>query len=207
MTSLPGGGPIKYPTSPSSSKIIVFHLGVTFNHPLGVLCPGGKEIKTYFDAMVAQMYARRDEYGMLGASGWSSQDRETHNSRLYIFYFRDVDGLHKFAHDKEHAAGWKWLSDFHRDGHHHIAAYHETFEVPRGGWETIYLNSKPTLLGDTVVNVKDGEKEGDGEDKWVRSLVSIDNSVGRGLKSMMARMGGRTAPVHVYDREFERDYE
>ncbi|KAK3342572.1 hypothetical protein B0H65DRAFT_223662 [Neurospora tetraspora] len=171
----------RYPNAPCSSPIVVFHLGVSYNHPLGPACPGGNEFYTHFMNMIKAMNEKKEEYGLLGMSNWKQTKRATHNAGLVIMYFRNVEGLHKFAHDKEHRDGWDFLHDFRKKGYNHITALHETFEVPAGAWESIYLDSPPILMGDTTIKVT----EKDGSSTWYKSLV--DASV-RPLTGMMNRM-------------------
>ncbi|KAK3940403.1 hypothetical protein QBC46DRAFT_261010 [Diplogelasinospora grovesii] len=175
-----------YGSTPSAQPIVVFHLGASFNHPLGLVCPGGKEVGEYFQSMTDALDKRGDEFGLLGASGFRGMNRESNNMLLMVMYFRNVEGLRKFAHDKEHRAGWKWFSDFQAKGNHHIGLFHETFEVPAGNWETIYLDSPPTLLG----NAKFTGLDGNDEWIWSSTLVDADHSAGpASLKGMMDRMG------------------
>ncbi|CCC09812.1 hypothetical protein SMACR_03368 [Sordaria macrospora] len=183
----------RYPNAPCSSPIVVFHLGVSYNHPLGPACPGGKEVYTHFMNMISAMNEKKEEYGLLGMSNWKQTKRATHNAGLVVMYFKSVEGLHKFAHDKEHRDGWDFLHAFRKKGYNHITALHETFEVPAGAWESIYLDSPPILMGDTSIKVT----EKDGSSTWYKSLV--DASV-RPLTGMMNRMarGKATARESTY---------
>ncbi|KAK3492756.1 uncharacterized protein B0T23DRAFT_148888 [Neurospora hispaniola] len=171
----------RYPNAPCSSSIVVFHLGVSYNHPLGPACPGAYELYTHFMNMSKAINEKKEEYGLLGMSSWKQTKRATHNAAMTVFYFRDIEGLHKFAHDKEHRDGWDFLHAFRKKGYNHITALHETFEVPAGAWESIYLDSPPILMGDTTIRVT----EKDGSATWYHSLV--DASV-RPLTGMMNRM-------------------
>src|SRR5256885_6842678 len=38
----------RFGSQPAASPIVVFHLGVRFNHPLGLLAPGAREVADYF---------------------------------------------------------------------------------------------------------------------------------------------------------------
>lgn len=176
-------------SKPAAQSLVVFHLGVRFNHPLGLLSPGAKEMGDFFKAMTDSLAAKRDEYGMLHFDMWRAGDRATNNSLMMIAYFRDVDALNKFAHDKVHRDGWDWYHRFaKKEGNSHIGIFHETFVTRPGDYETIYVDCPPTLLGAANVKVEsDNEKKApNGEETWTRPLVSADHPA---LRSQSKRMG------------------
>lgn len=129
--------------------------------------------------MANDLHKRKDEYGLISMSGWKSSDRLTNNTRLLTFYFRDLEGLHKFAHDELHREGWDMYnkSKYHKN----IGIFHETFVVQPGGHETMFVNAYPVLLGRGTVKsqTEDGEK-------YVNTLVSADVPA---LKTQWARLG------------------
>ncbi|KAK0710177.1 hypothetical protein B0T26DRAFT_805687 [Lasiosphaeria miniovina] len=174
--------------TPSEQRVVVFHLGVAFNHPLSVACPGGREVGGLFAAMEEELTRRAGEYGVLGVSQWVETARDTHNAMLVVVYFRSLDGLQRFARGDAHRAGWVFLDAFRAAGNHHIATFHETFEAQPGHWETLYTDSKPAMLGNArfkALGAGEG-KEGAGNWVWVRGLVSASDAR---LRSMMDRMG------------------
>lgn len=182
----------RFGTQAASQPLVVFHLGARINHPLGPLAPGARELGAHFQAMVAALQARRAEYGLLSVSQWRGQDRATSNVVMMIAYFRSVADLNRFAHDGVHRAGWDWYHGFVRaTGHRHLGLFHETFVSGRGDYETIYVDTAPTLLGGANVQVQgqgEGEAEGEGEREtaWLRPLVSADHPA---LRSQAKRMG------------------
>ncbi len=171
--------------TPASQPLVVFHFGVRYNHPLGILSPGAMEAAVRFRAMAAEL-STQPRYGLLGMTRWRGGDRDSNDTLMFVMYFRSVEGLQLFAHDRLHLDAWKWLSS---SRHRHIAAFHETFVVPAGGYETVYLDCAPTLFGATQALCKRGE-EGEEAEVWVKPLVSADAP---SLRSMMSRMGSRTA--------------
>lgn len=179
---------------PAAQPLVVFHLGVRFNHPLGLLSPGAKEIGDYFTAMIKALEDRRDEFGMLHISNWRAAERQSNNSLMIVAYFRDVDSLNKFAHDPIHREGWDWYLRFaKKEGNSHIGIFHETFVTRPGDYETIYVDCPPTLLGAANIKVDDagGEKVSQGGETWARPLVSANHSA---LRSQSQRMGGTALP-------------
>ncbi|KAG8164233.1 hypothetical protein KVR01_006151 [Diaporthe batatas] len=179
-------------TKPAAKPLVVFHIGVRFNHPLGLLSPGAKEIAGYFAAMVKELEQRRDEFGMLTITNWRGTERSTNNTLMNVAYFRDVDGLNRFAHDKVHRDAWDWYLRFaKKEGNSHIGIFHETFVTRPGDYETIYVDCQPTLLGaaNVQVNADDSEKvKTEEKETWIRPLVSANHS---SLRSQQGRMGTR----------------
>jgi len=96
----------QFDSKPSTKDIVVLLLGVRFNHPMGLLGPGAKQMAGFFAAMTKDLEANPEEYGFMGATQWINMaDRETKNEMLSVIYFKTTEGLHKFAHAKEHRAG------------------------------------------------------------------------------------------------------
>ncbi|KAK7748200.1 hypothetical protein SLS53_001455 [Cytospora paraplurivora] len=194
---LPSRSTGAFGSQPAAQPLVVFHLGVRINHPLGPLAPGAREMGKHFQAMASDLNERRDEYGMLGLSMWRANERETNNSTLMVAYFCDVQDLNRFAHDKVHREGWDWYQKFARNaGNTHLGIYHETFVTYPGQYETIYVDCAPTLLGATNLRVKVGD--GKDEETWTRPLVSADHSA---LRSQSRRMGstlGLEGEIEMY---------
>ncbi|KAF1990759.1 hypothetical protein K402DRAFT_389670 [Aulographum hederae CBS 113979] len=173
---------------PSNDSIVVFHLAARCNHPLGVLAPGMKDVGTYFTDMMADLEAHSEDYGMLGVQTYSGLGgRATNNETLIVGYFRSIEGVHKFAHGEVHCQGWDWWNR-NIKGLDHIAILHEIYEVPRGNWENIYVNSQPTGLGAARFRVG-GEKE----ERWVSPLVDATRGV---LATSNGRLGRKQIAEH-----------
>ncbi|KAL2264518.1 hypothetical protein VTJ83DRAFT_7028 [Remersonia thermophila] len=188
--------------------IVVFHIGVRFHHPLGPPgTPHARELGEYFQACHATLLSEAKKYGCLGGSayrGERSEGGDNSNMLLNVYYFRDLEGLERFAREKEgvHMKAWEWFdrlalsssSPAQPEGEggdgktansraRHFGIFHETFSVPAGRWETLYMNMPPTLLGAGSVAVKNAET---GREEWVKTLVDAE---GREFRSMRARMG------------------
>lgn len=106
---------------------------------------------------------------------------------MMVAYFKDVEGLNRFAHSKVHREGWDWYLRFVREtGYRHFGLFHETFLARKGDWETIYDDCAPTLLGAASVRLDDGADKADEEEAWIQPLVSADHPA---LKTQAKRMG------------------
>ncbi|KAM5342441.1 hypothetical protein ACJ41O_013407 [Fusarium nematophilum] len=186
--TVPGRATAQLPSSssgsfggrPGASPIVVFHLGVQANHPLGVASPGFSELGDFFSAMQRDLHARREELGLLGSSGWRGDERASNNTLMTAYYFRDVEGVHRFAHEELHRKAWDW---FGKAKFKHIGVFHETFCVPAQAYETVYLNCHPVLMGQSAVRTTgSGDEE---EERWTNALVSADTPV---LKTQWSRL-------------------
>ena len=164
---------------PATQGLVVFNLGVQWNHPLGVLAPGVARVSNDFLAMAKDLEARRAELGLLSVSTWRGSERETNTSFNLSFYFRDVESIHRFAQEDLHRRTWNW---YNAEKPTHIGIYHETFVVPARSYETMYVNCHPVLMGRGAVSCEG--KDGGG--RWLNTLVSADVPA---LRTQYARLG------------------
>ncbi|OAA39957.1 hypothetical protein NOR_05951 [Metarhizium rileyi] len=165
-------------TFASSQQLVVFNLGVQFNHPRGRLCPYGRDIGDKFTEMNNRLLERREELGLISVSEWAGFKPSTADTIMMSYYFKDVESIHKFAHEEMHRRAWDWYNSL-RPGH--IGIFHETFVVPAQSYETIYANCRPLMLGAGLVKCDEME----GPRNWRNTLVSADSV---GLKSQWQRL-------------------
>ncbi|KAB5518875.1 hypothetical protein GE09DRAFT_1230324 [Coniochaeta sp. 2T2.1] len=190
--SRPDEKPLFGPT-PAAEQIVCFHLGLRYSHPLGMFAPGAAEMHRHIATMYASLRQESEKYGCLGSTFWRTGGRESKNAGMAVFYFRSVEGLHAFAHDEAHRAGWDWFNGWlKKTGHTHLGIFHETFAAPAGQWETIYGDMPPTLLG-AANNVK-VLNEQTGEEEYVVPLVDYKHSQ---LRSKYGRMGWTDGKYHL----------
>lgn len=174
-------------SAPGEKGVVVFHLGARINHPLGALSPGGKEFIDQFMACNDALLKRAKDFGCVGGTAWRGDETASNNTILVVYYFRDIEGLNRFAHDAVHRQAWDWYSNefVKRRGHSHIGIFHEAFCAPAGSHENIYVNMQPVMMGAGSVQVKN---EATGKDEWVRPLVDASDPVWR---TQHLRMGAR----------------
>ncbi|KAI9663033.1 MAG: hypothetical protein M1821_008081 [Bathelium mastoideum] len=190
------------PASPPS--LVVFLLGFQINHPLGLLAPGGRTINQHFAALMDDIHTRADEYGLVGHMPLQGGVRGAKNDLVQLMYFRDVEGLHRFAHDPLHKAAWRWWNEAvgasqGKDGKKgrntipHLGIWHEAYVVQPGGWETIYAQTTPTGLGAGWVK-RQGGAGGEGEkaerEEWLSVMVDARRGAMRTSSGRMARSEG-----------------
>lgn len=166
-------------SKPSANSVVVFHLGFQINHPLGLAAPGMKEIGENFTAILKDLESNRDEYGLLTSSSWRGDERNSNNTLLNIYYFRDMEGLQCFAHGEIHRKVWDYMN---KTKPKHIGIFHETYSVPARAYENIYVNCHPVLMGRASVRTTPAGEE---DERWTNALVSADVPA---MKTQYARM-------------------
>ncbi|KAK5165478.1 uncharacterized protein LTR77_009007 [Saxophila tyrrhenica] len=177
----------KFGNKPSNQDVVVFLIGTRYNHPLGLLAPYAFKIAGYFIQMVKDLEDNADEFGFLGATSWQNTSAASSNELLVVCYFKNVDGLHKFAHSKYHLPNWNWWNKTVKEMPH-ITIFHETYHVPAGNWESIHVNSQIAGLGSTVVKVAE---EMTGKEVYTHPIVDASKGVLRTSAGRMARSDAR----------------
>uniref|UniRef100_A0A0B7K7Z7 Uncharacterized protein n=1 Tax=Bionectria ochroleuca TaxID=29856 RepID=A0A0B7K7Z7_BIOOC len=150
VTSQLPSGDGSYGTQPARDSVVFFNLGIQYNHPLGVLSNGAYEVSQFYLKMEKDLLARREELGLLSISKWHASERESNNTLIITFYFKDVESVHKFAHEELHR---KATDFYHKAKFEHIGVFHETLIVPAKNYETVYVNCRPVLMGTGAVRL------------------------------------------------------
>lgn len=196
-------------TPPPPQGVVVFHFGARFNHPLGVFAPGAQAMTRRFRQTLAAIEENRTEYSLLGGDLFRGGNaaRTSHDTIFLVLYFRDANGLQQFAASYVHREACGWLRQATAGGRHpHLSAFHETFVVSAGHYESLYINTAPILLGNTFIRAgsersedrnREIERSEDPENErsedqnqkeesvWLSSLVDADDAR---LRTMTARL-------------------
>ncbi|KAK6434621.1 hypothetical protein LTR95_009198 [Oleoguttula sp. CCFEE 5521] len=190
----------KFGSKAANRDLVVFHIGARCNHPLGLFGPGFKEMGEMFSQMIKDLEQHKSEFGFFGATSWlNASERGTSNETMVCCYFDNVEGLHAFAHSKYHQGAWNWWNKNYKS-HPHLSIYHETYQVPKGGWETIYVNSHLSGLGTATVPIRDEET---GEEVYASTLVDASKGV---LRTSAGRMARSLKADEHKDLEFAAPY-
>ena len=114
--------------------VVVFLIGARVNRPLAV--------RRWWPVVSAmpRMLRELQEDPALGLLGVTStlQGRGS----LMVQYWRDLESLLGYAHDPAHAhrPAWRDFNRSAREAGDAVGIWHETFVVPAGGHETVYVN-------------------------------------------------------------------
>ncbi|GAB7346249.1 hypothetical protein MBLNU457_4978t1 [Dothideomycetes sp. NU457] len=166
---------------PGQEEVCVLHIGTRTNSPLGVLEPGFREQGDMFAEMIADIKAQAEEYGFLGSTTWTGNDRSSCNTLMTVMYFRNADDVHRYAHSPLHTKAWSWYyKTIGPVGN--ISIFHEIYQVSKGAWEAIYANMAPMGLGATQFKLDDGSYKG--------PLVDATKGVMRSARGRMAKTKG-----------------
>lgn len=181
----PAAGKPMFGSRPAAEPVVVMHIGIRSNHPLGPRGPGSPEARKYFQNCIGLLVRRAEEFGCLGNTTWRAAERASNNSLMAILYFKSIEGLNAFAQDPIHREAWDWFVKYRHEAKaegRNLGIYHETFYAPRGGWETIFIDMPPTLLGAASAPVRNEET---GKREFVNTLVEANVP---SLKGQMSRM-------------------
>ena len=157
---------------------------------MGMLAPGFATLAQDFNHMEKDLHAQRDEYGMLGMrSCLDAAARTTGSEIVIVCYFRTLEGLQAFAHSPYHRKGWDWYT---RNMKHlrHISIWHETYHVPKGNWESIYVTSHSSGLASTAHEYFESEH---GVNMWASPVVDASKGL---LRTSVGRMSGSEGKEH-----------
>lgn len=179
-----------YGNKPANDDVVVFMIGTRSNHPFGILAPGFEQTGKYFASMAQSLEDHADEFGFLGMTSWlNSSDRGSKSESMMVCYFRSTEGLHAFAHSQHHREGWDWWNRNVKNMPH-ISIYHETYHVPKGHWENIYINSHISGINTTTSRFTDKET---GKDMWASPVVDASKGL---LKTSAGRMSRSKGDDH-----------
>lgn len=174
-------------SQPANQDIVVFLIGTRSNHPLGILAPGMLTSTKYFQGLTATLEEHAEDFGFLGMTSWlNSNQRSSKSEILEVAYFRTIEGLHAFAHSTHHRAAWNWWNKSTKK-YPHLSIFHETYHVPKGHYESIFINSHASGITSITNKVQDKET---GEERWASPIVDASKGLLKTSASRMARSHG-----------------
>ena len=87
----------------------MYTLTLSNTSPLGLFAPCARETGDFLAKMQADLQEHAHEFGYLGGQSWiNASDSTSGNELMGTYYFRNADGVHKFAHSKIHREAWDW---------------------------------------------------------------------------------------------------
>jgi len=121
-------------THDHDDAVVVFLIGARINKPLAV-----RRWWPVVSAMPRMLRELQQDpaLGLLGVTS-TVQGRGS----LMVQYWRDLESLLGYAHAPEHAhrPAWRDFNKGAREAGDAVGIWHETFVVPPGGHETVYVN-------------------------------------------------------------------
>ena len=92
----------QFAEEPSNEKVVILMLGAKTNHPMNAFAPHLGELNAFIERMAESLDANAPSNGFLGQSSWFNRDKNGCIQFNLISYWRSIDDLHMFAHDKLH---------------------------------------------------------------------------------------------------------
>ncbi|GAA2099255.1 DUF4188 domain-containing protein [Streptomyces albiaxialis] len=134
-------------------EVVVFLIGMRINK--------FRAVRSWLPAMLAmprmlrELEADRSD-GLLGARVTLSGPRDT----AVVQYWRSVEELMAYASapDREHRPAWAAFNRQVRKSRGSVGIWHETYRVPRGGFESVYVDMPPYGLGEAYGPVPVGAR-------------------------------------------------
>lgn len=126
-------------TADSSEPFLLFLIGMRIN-ALWKPWTWAPVLPT-MPAMIREL-ARQPELGYLGGDVWLGR------TILCVQYWKDFDSLEAYARgaDHLHLPAWRKFNRM-RASSPDVGVWHETYEIKRGNWESIYVNMPPFGAG------------------------------------------------------------
>lgn len=120
--------------------LVVFLIGARINRPLAVR--SWAPVAAAMPRMLKELYAD-PESGLLG-----HQQYFTPPNVMLVQYWRSAEQLIAYAHqrDSAHRPAWRDFNRAARAGSRAVGIWHETYVVPAGNAESIYVNMPPMGL-------------------------------------------------------------
>jgi heme-degrading monooxygenase HmoA len=77
-----------------------------------------------------------------------STEVSSSNTIVWLIYWESLEALHHWANSESHSNAMRmYQTKSQKNSNYPLAVMHETYDVPAGHWETIYLNFRPFGLG------------------------------------------------------------
>jgi hypothetical protein len=130
--------PGRYTVSEGSDGFVVFLIGMRINKWWAV--HKWLPVAAAMSPMIKELYAHK-ELGCLSMENFFSL-----RTTLLIQYWRSEEDLFSYAKGKEHLKAWR---NFNRKVHNNeaVGIYHETYQIKKGQFESIYGNMPLFGLG------------------------------------------------------------
>ncbi|HCG4536382.1 DUF4188 domain-containing protein [Ureibacillus chungkukjangi] len=132
-------------TVDNSDDIVVFIIGMRINKRLAV----HKWLPVFnaMPGMIKELYINKDELGFLSMESFFGL-----KTTVMIQYWRSTDDLLSYAKNEKHLTAWKKFNQ--KAGNNDaVGIYHETYQICKGNYESIYVNMPKYGLGKAVNHV------------------------------------------------------
>jgi len=119
-------------TTENEQDIVVFLIGMRINKRLAIW--KWWPVFTAMPAMIKELYEQQEELGFLSMESYFGL-----RTTVMIQYWRSADELLAYAKGEKHLTAWKNFNQKVGDNDA-VGIYHETYEIKKGSYETLYGN-------------------------------------------------------------------
>ena len=135
-------------TADVDGEVVVFLIGMRVNKPWKVRA--WWPVFTSFPRMLRELYTDPST-GFLGYTGGVRG-----RGSIAVTYWRDLDSLMAYAHSSsnEHRPAWAAFNRLSRQSQGVVGIWHETYVVPPGGHESLYVGMPSLGLPKAVGTVE-----------------------------------------------------
>ncbi|MFC7686225.1 DUF4188 domain-containing protein [Ureibacillus sp. GCM10028918] len=126
-------------TIDNTEDIVVFIIGMRINKRLAV----HKWLPVFnaMPGMINELYSNKEELGFLSMESYFGL-----RTTVMIQYWRSTDELLSYAKNEKHLSSWKNFNQKARNNEA-VGVYHETYQVSKSNYESIYVNMPQYGLG------------------------------------------------------------
>ncbi|RKJ59994.1 DUF4188 domain-containing protein [Butyricicoccus sp. 1XD8-22] len=132
-------------TTENTEDIVVFIIGMRFNKRLAI----HKWLPVFnaMPGMIKELYTNKESLGFLSMESYFGLRTTT-----MIQYWRSIDDLLAYAKSEKHLAAWK---NFNKKvgNNDAVGIYHETYQLSKGNYESVYVNMPHYGLGNAVNHI------------------------------------------------------
>ncbi|MDN4494748.1 DUF4188 domain-containing protein [Ureibacillus aquaedulcis] len=128
-----------------TEDIVVFIIGMRINKRLAM----HKWLPVFnaMPGMIRELYTNKEELGFLSMESYFGL-----RTTVMIQYWRSTDELLSYAKNEKHLAAWKNFNQKTRNNDA-VGVYHETYQVNKNNYESIYVNMPQYGLGKALKHI------------------------------------------------------
>ncbi|KRG13721.1 transcriptional regulator [Virgibacillus soli] len=132
-------------TTENNDDIVVFLIGMRVNKLLAIHKWG--PVFTAMPGMIKELYTHKKELGFLSLESYFGL-----RTTVMIQYWRSTDDLLAYAKGNKHLQAWKNFNT-KVESNDAVGIYHETYELNKGRYESVYVNMPLYGLGKAMKHI------------------------------------------------------
>ncbi len=132
-------------TTTNTEELVVFIIGMRINRRLAV--HKWLPVFSAMPGMIKELYTNKEELGFLSLESYVGL-----RTTAMIQYWRSTEDLLSYAKNEKHLTAWK---EFNKKvgNNDAVGIYHETFQIRKGHYESVYANMPLYGLGKALKHI------------------------------------------------------